>query len=102
MDLSITEMLVLAVLGLLIFGPNKLPQIARNVGKAIRSFQAETSRAMGELRSAAELEELQRTATDAGAMLRTDEASPSKPASPAPAPSRESPTGATPLIFEDT
>ncbi|MBI4729115.1 MAG: twin-arginine translocase TatA/TatE family subunit [Acidobacteria bacterium] len=65
MDLSFTEMLVLAVLGLLIFGPQRLPGIARNVGKAFRAFQQETTRAMAELRAATDLEE--KGTPDAGA-----------------------------------
>jgi TatA/E family protein of Tat protein translocase len=39
------EMLVIGVFALLVFGPQKLPEMARSVGRAIREFK----RATGEL-----------------------------------------------------
>jgi len=33
------EILLILIIGLLIFGPGKLPQIGRDVGKALRSFK---------------------------------------------------------------
>jgi sec-independent protein translocase protein TatB len=38
-DLSITKLLVLAVIALVIFGPNELPRIASQVGKALRDLR---------------------------------------------------------------
>jgi twin arginine-targeting protein translocase, TatA/E family len=37
--IGLPEMAVILVLALLIFGPKKLPEIGRSLGKAIRSFQ---------------------------------------------------------------
>lgn len=54
MNLGFPEILVILVLALLIFGPNRLPEIARSLGKALRSFQSEASRAAGELRGSVE------------------------------------------------
>src|SRR5919108_5473468 len=54
MNLGIPELLVLGVIALLVFGPKRLPEIARSMGKALRAFQDETSRAARELRSAVE------------------------------------------------
>jgi sec-independent protein translocase protein TatA len=34
-----TELLVIVVLVLVFFGPNKLPEIAKNMGKGIRQFK---------------------------------------------------------------
>jgi TatA/E family protein of Tat protein translocase len=39
MNLGITEMLFLAVIGLLLFGPRKLPEIGRQIGKAMAEFK---------------------------------------------------------------
>ncbi len=39
MNLGITEMIFLFVLGLLLFGPKKLPEIGRKLGKALSEFK---------------------------------------------------------------
>jgi TatA/E family protein of Tat protein translocase len=39
MNLGVPEMIFLAVLGLLIFGPRKLPEIGRQLGKAMGEFK---------------------------------------------------------------
>jgi sec-independent protein translocase protein TatB len=38
-DLSLTKLLVLAVIALLVFGPNELPKIAAQVGRALRDLR---------------------------------------------------------------
>jgi sec-independent protein translocase protein TatB len=38
-DLSITKLLVLAVLALLIFGPDQLPKVAAQAGRALRDLR---------------------------------------------------------------
>lgn len=38
-DLSITKLLILAVIALVIFGPNELPRIASQAGKALRDLR---------------------------------------------------------------
>ena len=37
--IGLPEMIVIFVMALLIFGPKKLPEIGRSLGKTIRSFQ---------------------------------------------------------------
>jgi TatA/E family protein of Tat protein translocase len=37
------EILLILIVGLLIFGPGKMPQIARDLGKALRSFKKATT-----------------------------------------------------------
>ncbi|MBO0804970.1 MAG: Sec-independent protein translocase subunit TatB [Nocardiopsaceae bacterium] len=46
-DLSLTKLLVLAVIALVIFGPNELPKIASQAGRALRDLRriAEGARA---------------------------------------------------------
>lgn len=56
------EILTLAVLALLIFGPDKLPEMARKTGQMVGRLRAETASTMDELRSAAEYEELRTVA----------------------------------------
>jgi sec-independent protein translocase protein TatB len=59
-NLGFQELLVIAVVALLVFGPDRLPELARQAGKAVSRFRQETSRSIGELKRAAELEELER------------------------------------------
>lgn len=45
------EMLFIAVFALLIFGPKRLPEIARSMGKALREFRKATSGLTEELKA---------------------------------------------------
>lgn len=51
-DVGFSELLVVAALGLLLIGPEKLPTVARRVGLYVRKF----SRAWGQVRSEIERE----------------------------------------------
>lgn len=57
-SVGVPEMIVIAVLALLIFGPRRLPELGRQVGKALAEFR----RASMEIRRAIdeEVEELER------------------------------------------
>jgi sec-independent protein translocase protein TatB len=52
------EIIFLAVLALLIFGPDKLPGMAKNVGKTVSSFKREAQSTIDELKRAADLQEV--------------------------------------------
>jgi sec-independent protein translocase protein TatB len=54
------ELLVIAVIALLVFGPERLPEMARNVAQMLGKFRAETQRNVDELRSIAEIQDLER------------------------------------------
>lgn len=45
------ELLFIAVFALLVFGPKRLPEIARGVGRAMREFRRATSELTEELRA---------------------------------------------------
>src|SRR2546422_7927642 len=49
-DIGLQEMLVIGVLALLVFGPSKLPELGRMVGRALREFR----RASDEFRNTVE------------------------------------------------
>lgn len=59
-NLGLQELLVAAVVALLVFGPDRLPELARNAGKALARFRAETSKSVADLKRAAELDDLDR------------------------------------------
>lgn len=52
--IGLPEMAVIMVLALLIFGPKKLPEIGRSMGKAIRGFQEASSEFESEFKREAE------------------------------------------------
>jgi sec-independent protein translocase protein TatB len=57
-DVGFWEMFMLAVLALLIFGPERLPGIARSVGQTIGRIRREASSTFAALSEEAELSEL--------------------------------------------
>jgi sec-independent protein translocase protein TatB len=48
-DLSFTKLLVLAVLALVIFGPDQLPKLARQLGRALRDLRRLADKAKTDL-----------------------------------------------------
>jgi sec-independent protein translocase protein TatB len=48
-DLSITKLLVLAVIGLVLFGPDQLPKMARQIGGTLRDLRQMAERARSDL-----------------------------------------------------
>ena len=52
--IGLPEMALIFVVALLIFGPKKLPEIGRSLGKAIRSFQDASSEFQSEFKREAE------------------------------------------------
>lgn len=59
MDVGFGEILMLTVLALLIFGPERLPGIARDVGRTIGQIRREATSTFDTLRSEVEYDELQ-------------------------------------------
>jgi sec-independent protein translocase protein TatB len=49
-DLSVTKLLVLAVIALVVFGPNELPRLAAQAGRALRDLRRIAEGAKADLR----------------------------------------------------
>jgi len=53
------ELVVIAVIALLVFGPERLPEVARSAGKWLGRLRSETSRNVEELKRLGEIQQLQ-------------------------------------------
>jgi sec-independent protein translocase protein TatA len=60
--IGLPEMVVIMILALLVFGPKKLPEIGKSLGKAIRGFQDASKEFETEFKR--EAERLERTVTE--------------------------------------
>lgn len=61
LGLGTGELIVIAVVALIIFGPGKLPEVAGQVGKALRDFRKMTGDLSGEFEKTAGLEDIKRS-----------------------------------------
>ena len=62
---GLPEMAVIAVIALLVFGPKKLPELGRSLGKTLKGFQAASSEFEQEFRKAVDSVEFPAGQTDA-------------------------------------
>ncbi|MBF2006806.1 Sec-independent protein translocase protein TatA [Chlorogloeopsis fritschii PCC 6912] len=63
--IGLPEMALIMVVALLIFGPKKLPEIGRSMGKAIRGFQEASKEFQNEFqKEAAQIEEAVKTTAE--------------------------------------
>jgi Tat protein translocase TatB subunit len=88
-DIGLQEMLVIGVLALLVFGPSKLPELGRMVGRAMREFR----RASDEFRSTVETN-LRMNELDSPPEAVTEAAAVPEPALTTTLPSETEPTAA--------
>lgn len=79
------EILVVGVIALIVFGPKRLPELARSMGRALAEFR----RQAGELRAefSAGIDDVDEGAVDTSNPAPTEEAPVSDPDSQPPAPS---------------
>jgi TatA/E family protein of Tat protein translocase len=64
-NIGLPELLIIAAIALIVFGPNKLPELARAFGKAMREFKKATEEVKESFEAETrELDELKNTITD--------------------------------------
>jgi sec-independent protein translocase protein TatA len=83
------ELIVILLLALIVFGPKRLPEIGRTVGKGLREFQKATRDIRGEIEGAMEEE----PRTGSGSANR-------RPGDPKPSPGPEQNGGERPAAGE--
>jgi sec-independent protein translocase protein TatA len=84
-SIGMPELIIIFVIALIIFGPRKLPELGRSLGKSLAEFK----KASNELRSTLEEEirlEEQRASIDAAKAPSTQATSPAAASTPAPVP----------------
>jgi TatA/E family protein of Tat protein translocase len=92
-SLGLPELLLIFAVALIVFGPRKLPEIGRTLGKALGEFKKATDDLKSTIEREVRLEDLKTiTANPIGAL---ETVSRSEPA-PAPEPDTEQPAAATP------
>ena len=73
-DVGFTELLVIAVVALLVLGPERLPRAARFAGLWVRRARAQWHSVRAELERDLAAEDLQRSLKDTGAAMREAQA----------------------------
>ncbi len=58
-SLGIQEMLVVAVVALMVFGPDRLPELAKQAATWVRQFRSSATSSLDELRRAADIQDLE-------------------------------------------
>ena len=58
-DIGFWELIIIAVVALLVFGPERLPELARTAGKWLGRLRSETHRNVEELKRLGEIQQLQ-------------------------------------------
>jgi TatA/E family protein of Tat protein translocase len=102
-SLGFPELVFILVLALLIFGPKRLPEIGRTLGKGLSEFRRATNDLKRTIESEVALEDDRETPRRPAALpnvMRAPEPSnpaPSSPTSPDPTPPSSTPPGSTPL-----
>src|SRR5512139_2446135 len=79
-----TELILIFIIALLVFGPKKLPEIGKTVGKAIREFKKASDEIKGRIEEEIEASEIKDVARDikSAAQDFRDELKKEIPASP--------------------
>jgi sec-independent protein translocase protein TatA len=63
--IGLPELAVIAAIGLLVFGPKRLPELGKTLGKTLKGFQSASSEFEKEFRSAINTTEVTATAAEA-------------------------------------
>ena len=95
--IGVWEMVIILIIALIVFGPRKLPELGRSLGKSLREFKSASNELRNTLDEEIRVEDRQRPA--AAASTSTAPASSAQPAASAPAaatPAAATPAGAHP------
>jgi sec-independent protein translocase protein TatA len=100
-SIGMPELIIIFVIALIIFGPRKLPELGRTLGKSLAEFKRATNELKTTLEDEIRLEEqqLQRAETKAATQAATQTATAAATtAAAAPPPAITAPTPETPVV----
>jgi TatA/E family protein of Tat protein translocase len=85
-NIGLPELLIIAAIALIVFGPNKLPELAKSLGKAMREFKKATEEVKESFEAETkDLEELKNTLTDESLLADLTEEIATEPSAEIPA-----------------
>ena len=84
-SLGMPELIVIFVIALIIFGPRKLPELGRSLGKSLAEFKRASNELKSTLEEEIKIEEQQQRTTEAAKTVSV----PATAATPEPAPAQE-------------
>jgi sec-independent protein translocase protein TatB len=88
--IGMPEFILIAVVALIVFGPKKLPELAKSMGRAMREFRKATSELKETMQVDSELSEVKKAfselQSEVTASVNKEAAGPESPAAPLPAP----------------
>ncbi|MEX2324625.1 MAG: twin-arginine translocase TatA/TatE family subunit [Nitriliruptoraceae bacterium] len=79
---GVQELLVIAVVALLVFGPNRLPEFARNAARMLVKVRSEARRNVEEFRQLADIDDLERDLRGVADELQLDRRNPRRRPTP--------------------
>ncbi|MBC1261680.1 TatA/E family twin arginine-targeting protein translocase [Synechococcus sp. BSF8S] len=80
--IGLPEMAVIAAIGLLVFGPKRLPELGRTLGRTLKGFQSASSQFEQEFRKAVDTETVSATSLESEAGAADASAGDPNPPSP--------------------
>jgi len=93
--IGMPEFILIAVVALIVFGPKKLPELAKSMGRAMREFRKATSELKETMQVDSELSEVKKAFTElqseVTASVNKEAAGPESPAAPVPDPAPGTP-----------
>ncbi len=69
-NIGLPELMIIMIVALLVFGPKKLPEIGRTIGKAVREFKKSTDEIKGKFEEQIRVEEFKSLKDDLQKDLR--------------------------------
>jgi TatA/E family protein of Tat protein translocase len=72
-SIGLPELIIIFIVALLVFGPKKLPEVSKSVGKAIRDFKKSTEEIKGKIEDEIKAEEFRSLKDELNKDIKEDE-----------------------------